>query len=193
MVFQTRCAPDSCFRLTAFQTRDLCAIDQPLCHDEISLLSFEAICSIHKLMDDDADGTVDTTETDEFLREDLKYHDPKDKHRSFHRADLHISVADMWNAWKSSEGVCSTPDAQTITLGWRDWLLGQWATPGTPGAAFRSKLDDDFASLGSACGSADHQNWWKDLIPPKTTSILMALTAGCLLPSSQESRGDLSR
>ncbi|GAA6228303.1 stromal interaction molecule 1-like isoform X1 [Lates japonicus] len=83
---------------------DLCAIDQPLCHDENSLLSFEAICSIHKLMDDDADGTVDTTETDEFLREDLKYHDPKDKHRSFHRADLHISVADMWNAWKSSEG-----------------------------------------------------------------------------------------
>lgn len=43
---------------------DLCAIDQQLCQDENSLLSFEAICSIHKLMDDDADGTVDTTETD---------------------------------------------------------------------------------------------------------------------------------
>lgn len=44
---------------------DLCVIDQQLCEDENSLLSFEAICSIHKLMDDDADGTVDTTETDE--------------------------------------------------------------------------------------------------------------------------------
>lgn len=44
---------------------DLCTIDQPLCQDENSLLSFEAICSIHKLMDDDADGTVDTAETDE--------------------------------------------------------------------------------------------------------------------------------
>lgn len=43
---------------------DLCAIDQQLCQDENSLLSFEAICSIHKQMDDDADGTVDTTETD---------------------------------------------------------------------------------------------------------------------------------
>ncbi|XP_047463524.1 stromal interaction molecule 1-like isoform X2 [Mugil cephalus] len=55
------------------------------------------------MMDDDADGTVDTTETDEFLREDLKYHDSKAKHSSFHRADLHISVEDMWNTWKNSE------------------------------------------------------------------------------------------
>ena len=46
-------------------TVDLCAIDQQLCEEENSVLSFEAICSIHKLMDDDADGTVDTTETDE--------------------------------------------------------------------------------------------------------------------------------
>lgn len=44
---------------------ELCTIDQQLCEDENSLLSFEAICSIHKLMDDDADGTVDTAETDE--------------------------------------------------------------------------------------------------------------------------------
>ncbi|XP_078786675.1 stromal interaction molecule 1 isoform X1 [Oryzias latipes] len=81
---------------------DLCVIDQQLCHNEDSLLSFEAICSIHKLMDDDADGSVDTTETDEFLREDLQYKDSKAKQNSFHRADLHISVEDMWNAWKSS-------------------------------------------------------------------------------------------
>ncbi|XP_024117056.1 stromal interaction molecule 1 isoform X2 [Oryzias melastigma] len=82
---------------------DLCVIDQQLCHNADSLLSFEAICSIHKLMDDDADGSVDTTETDEFLREDLQYKDSKAKQNSFHRADLHISVEDMWNAWKSSE------------------------------------------------------------------------------------------
>uniref|UniRef100_A0A3Q0T930 Stromal interaction molecule 1b n=1 Tax=Amphilophus citrinellus TaxID=61819 RepID=A0A3Q0T930_AMPCI len=81
----------------------LCAIDEQLCEDENALLSFEAICSIHKLMDDDADGTVDATETDEFLREDLNYQDSKAKHSSFHRADAHISVEDMWNAWKSSE------------------------------------------------------------------------------------------
>lgn len=110
----------------------LCVIDEQLCQDENSLLSFEAICSIHKLMDDDADGKVDTAETDEvrpehvvhivdvrwsslrltpslpppsqFLREDLKDPDSEAKHSSFHRADLLISVKDMWSAWKSSEG-----------------------------------------------------------------------------------------
>lgn len=35
-----------------------------LCQDENALLSFEAIRSIHKDMDDDADGSVDVTETD---------------------------------------------------------------------------------------------------------------------------------
>lgn len=40
----------------------------------------------------------------QFLRGDLKYHDSKAKHSSFHRVDLHISLEDMWAAWKSSEG-----------------------------------------------------------------------------------------
>lgn len=47
---------------------DLCLIDQLICQDENVLLSFEAICSIHKLMDEDDDGTVDMTETDEVKR-----------------------------------------------------------------------------------------------------------------------------
>uniref|UniRef100_A0A3P9MXH4 Stromal interaction molecule 1b n=1 Tax=Poecilia reticulata TaxID=8081 RepID=A0A3P9MXH4_POERE len=81
----------------------LCVVDPPLCDDQNSFLSFEAIRSIHKLMDDDADGTVDAMETDEFLREDLQDRNPKAKHRSFHRADPHISLEDMWSAWKESE------------------------------------------------------------------------------------------
>lgn len=40
----------------------------------------------------------------QFLREDLNYHDPKAKHNSFHGDDQLISVEDLWNAWKSSEG-----------------------------------------------------------------------------------------
>ncbi|XP_056118051.1 stromal interaction molecule 1b isoform X2 [Rhinichthys klamathensis goyatoka] len=82
---------------------ELCGIDELLCQDENSLLSFEAMRSIHKDMDDDADGSVDVTETDGFLREDLKYKDPKGKHNNFHRADLLITVEDMWNTWKASE------------------------------------------------------------------------------------------
>ncbi|XP_051956510.1 stromal interaction molecule 1-like isoform X3 [Xyrauchen texanus] len=88
---------------SANELSDLCGIDELLCQDENALLSFEAIRSIHKDMDDDADGSVDVTETDGFLREDLKYHDPKMKHNNFHRADLLITVEDMWNSWKASE------------------------------------------------------------------------------------------
>ncbi|XP_051535048.1 stromal interaction molecule 1-like isoform X4 [Myxocyprinus asiaticus] len=82
---------------------ELCRIDKPLCQDENAILSFEAIRSIHKQMDDDANGNVDVAETDGFLREDLNYHDPKAKHNSFHGDDQFISVEDLWNAWKSSE------------------------------------------------------------------------------------------
>ncbi|KAJ8266711.1 hypothetical protein GJAV_G00133850 [Gymnothorax javanicus] len=82
---------------------DLCRIEEMLCKDENSILSFEAIRSIHKQMDDDANGSVDVAETDGFLREDLNYHDPKSKHNSFHGADLLISVEDMWNTWRNSE------------------------------------------------------------------------------------------
>ncbi|XP_043114807.1 stromal interaction molecule 1a isoform X3 [Puntigrus tetrazona] len=82
---------------------EFCRIDELLCQDEIAVLSFEAIRSIHKQMDDDANGNVDVSETDGFLREDLNYHDPKAKHNSFHGDDQLISVEDLWNAWKSSE------------------------------------------------------------------------------------------
>ncbi|XP_069390136.1 stromal interaction molecule 1a isoform X3 [Paralichthys olivaceus] len=82
---------------------DFCRIDESLCKDENALLSFEAIRSIHKQMDDDANGNVDVAETDGFLREDLNYHDPKAKHNSFHGDDQFISVEDLWNAWKGSE------------------------------------------------------------------------------------------
>ncbi|KAI5096689.1 stromal interaction molecule 1 isoform X1 [Silurus meridionalis] len=94
----------------------LCAIDKVLCQDENAVLSFEAIRSIHKDMDDDADGSVDVMETDEFLREDLKYHDPKAKHKRFHGADLLITVEDMWNTWRASEAYNWTVDEVEMWL-----------------------------------------------------------------------------
>nr|XP_020012490.1 stromal interaction molecule 1-like [Castor canadensis] len=83
---------------------EFCRIDKPLCHSEDEKLSFEAVRNIHKLMDDDANGDVDVEESDEFLREDLNYHDPTVKHSTFHGEDKLISVEDLWKAWKSSEG-----------------------------------------------------------------------------------------
>ncbi|XP_029028805.1 stromal interaction molecule 1-like [Betta splendens] len=180
---------------------DLCVIDQQLCEDENLLLSFEAICSIHKMMDDDADGSVDTTETDEFLREDLKYKDPKAKHSSFHRADLLISVEDMWRSWKSSD-VYNWTEQQL-----EDWLLSSVELPqyvetfrtqqlngkALPRLAVKNttltltvlKISDrshaqklqlkalDIVLFGPPVGQ---QNLWKDLV--LGLSILMAL-GGC--------------
>ncbi|XP_075054506.1 stromal interaction molecule 1 isoform X2 [Mixophyes fleayi] len=54
-------------------------------------------------MDDDANGNVDVEESDEFLREDLNYHDPTVKHSTFHGEDKLISVEDLWTTWKVSE------------------------------------------------------------------------------------------
>ncbi|XP_036924538.1 stromal interaction molecule 1 isoform X2 [Sturnira hondurensis] len=82
---------------------EFCRIDKLLCHSEDEKLSFDAVRSIHKLMDDDANGDVDVEESDEFLREDLNYHDPTVKHSTFHGEDKLISVEDLWKAWKSSE------------------------------------------------------------------------------------------
>ncbi|KAJ4921254.1 hypothetical protein JOQ06_007866 [Pogonophryne albipinna] len=81
---------------------DLCEIDPPLCQDAASRLSFASLCSVHRLMDEDEDGSVDASETHEFLRDDLSL-DSKDKHRKFHRADALISLQDLWSSWKSSE------------------------------------------------------------------------------------------
>ncbi|XP_062830458.1 stromal interaction molecule 1 isoform X2 [Anolis carolinensis] len=82
---------------------EFCRIDQPLCNNEDEQLSFEAVRNIHKQMDDDANGNVDVEESDEFLREDLNYHDPTVKHSTFHGEDKLISVEDLWKAWKASE------------------------------------------------------------------------------------------
>ncbi|XP_077396546.1 stromal interaction molecule 1a isoform X2 [Festucalex cinctus] len=102
---------------------DFCRIDGPLCRDENPILSFEAIRSIHKQMDDDKNGNVDVVETDGFLREDLNYHDPKAKHNTFHGDDQFISVEDLWNAWKGSEVYNWTVDEVV------EWLISYVELP----------------------------------------------------------------
>ncbi|KAF1421051.1 Stromal interaction molecule 1, partial [Spheniscus magellanicus] len=92
-----------CLTLVFSSSAEFCRIDKPLCHDEDEQLSFEAVRNIHKQMDDDANGNVDVEESDEFLREDLNYHDPTVKHSTFHGEDKLISVEDLWKAWKTSE------------------------------------------------------------------------------------------
>ena len=51
--------------VSCFSRAEFCRIDKPLCHSEDEKLSFDAVRSIHKLMDDDANGDVDVEESDE--------------------------------------------------------------------------------------------------------------------------------
>eukprot|EP00079_Xenopus_tropicalis_P017115 XP_004916816.1 PREDICTED: stromal interaction molecule 2 [Xenopus tropicalis] len=79
--------------------------------------SLEAICTIHKQMDDDKDGGIEVEESDEFLREDLNYKDASQKHNHLHREDKHITVEDLWAQWKTSE-VHNWTEEETL-----QWLL----------------------------------------------------------------------
>lgn len=61
----SRVASEHLVNVTSLSPPDFCRIDEPLCKDEIAILSFEAIRNIHKQMDDDANGNVDIVETDD--------------------------------------------------------------------------------------------------------------------------------
>ncbi|XP_074095843.1 stromal interaction molecule isoform X2 [Cotesia typhae] len=71
-------------------------------HDRLGL---EAIRTLHSQLDDDADGDVDLSESDDFLREELQYEAGYERRqRAFHHNDdMHISVRELWEAWLRSE------------------------------------------------------------------------------------------
>lgn len=71
-------------------------------HDRLGL---EAIKTLHSQLDDDADGDVDLSESDDFLREELQYEAGYERRqRAFHHNDdMHISVKELWEAWLRSE------------------------------------------------------------------------------------------
>lgn len=83
------------------------------CNDDIACLSMassdklglEAIRLLHQQLDDDANGNIDLSESDDFLREELKYDSGYERRqRAFHRNDdMHISVRELWEAWLKSE------------------------------------------------------------------------------------------
>ncbi|KAI4585731.1 hypothetical protein MJG53_005965 [Ovis ammon polii x Ovis aries] len=82
---------------------DPCLSLSPPCFTEEDRFSLEALQTIHKQMDDDKDGGIEVDESDEFIREDMKYKDATNKHSHLHREDKHITVEDLWKQWKTSE------------------------------------------------------------------------------------------
>ncbi|XP_028030047.1 stromal interaction molecule homolog isoform X1 [Bombyx mandarina] len=79
------------------------------CQNDASCLQdhagLEAITLLHRQLDDDANGNVDLSESDDFLREELQYDSGYEKRqRAFHHNDdMHISVKELWEAWLRSE------------------------------------------------------------------------------------------
>ncbi|KAM3966049.1 LOW QUALITY PROTEIN: stromal interaction molecule [Aphomia sociella] len=79
------------------------------CQNDASCLQdhagLEAITQLHRQLDDDANGNVDLSESDDFLREELQYDSGYEKRqRAFHHNDdMHISVKELWEAWLRSE------------------------------------------------------------------------------------------
>ncbi|BES90772.1 stromal interaction molecule [Nesidiocoris tenuis] len=83
------------------------------CYDDLSCSivgvhdrhGLEAIKFLHGQLDDDANGAVDLSESDDFLREELQYGTGAERRqRAFHRNDdKHISVKELWEAWVRSE------------------------------------------------------------------------------------------
>uniref|UniRef100_A0A8C4YKN2 Stromal interaction molecule 2 n=2 Tax=Gopherus evgoodei TaxID=1825980 RepID=A0A8C4YKN2_9SAUR len=82
---------------------DTCSSLSPPCFTEEDRFSLEALRMIHKQMDDDKDGGIEVDESDEFIREDMKYKDASNKHSHLHREDKHITIEDLWKRWKTSE------------------------------------------------------------------------------------------
>ncbi|KAJ4451133.1 hypothetical protein ANN_02573 [Periplaneta americana] len=90
------------------------------CNDDAACLALasqdriglEAIKSLHRQLDDDANGNVDLSESDEFLREELKYEEGYERRqKAFHRNDdKHISVRELWEAWIRSEPLKEVSD-----------------------------------------------------------------------------------
>ena len=68
--------------------------------------SLESIRALHEQLDDDNDGTIEPSETGDFIKADLQYGDDKQRvtrEKRFHNKDAEITVKDLWITWSQSE------------------------------------------------------------------------------------------
>ena len=66
----------------------------------------ESIRAIHEQLDDDNDGTIEPSETGDFIRVDQgvsNHRQQQERQKSFHKKDSEITVKDLWNTWWKSE------------------------------------------------------------------------------------------
>ena len=90
--------------------------------------SLDAIRQLHEQLDDDNDGTIEPSETGDFIKEDLNLlgngsGDHKSRASNFHSKDAEITVKDLWTTWVRSE-VYNWTTEQVV-----DWLTGSVELP----------------------------------------------------------------
>lgn len=86
----------------------------------------ESIRAIHEQLDDDNDGTIEPSETGDFIRVDLHPGNRQQqqlRQKSFHKKDSEITVKDLWNTWWQSEVHNWTVDSTV------DWLIKNCELP----------------------------------------------------------------
>lgn len=89
---------------------------------ESEKLNLEAITKIHFHLDDDRNGKVDLSESNEFMRDELQVTD-EERHSHFHGNDDLISVDELWQSWIQSD-VHKWTNADVI-----DWLTNSVHLP----------------------------------------------------------------
>ena len=67
-------------------------------------------------LDDDKDGSIEPSETGDFIRGDLGSKTSSDRQKKFHGKDSEITVNDLWHTWRKGE-VHNWTVTQTV-----DWL-----------------------------------------------------------------------
>ncbi|XP_043525386.1 stromal interaction molecule homolog isoform X2 [Frieseomelitta varia] len=99
--FQSGSSGSSHSKVTAFSATLTDGLAQAVAQEA----GLEAIKSLHRQLDDDANGNVDLSESDDFLREELQYEAGYERRqRAFHHNDdMQISVRELWEAWLRSE------------------------------------------------------------------------------------------
>lgn len=81
-------------------------------------VGLEAIRALHQQLDDDNDGTIEPSETGDFIKADLRYNeDGRAREKLFHKKDSEITVPDLWSTWAKSD-VHNWTVEQTV-----EWLV----------------------------------------------------------------------
>lgn len=171
----------------------------------------EAIRALHQQLDDDQDGTIEPSETGDFIKGDLKFEGDGRREKLFHKKDSEITVSDLWLTWVKSEVYNWTVD-QTV-----DWLkynvdLPQYAATFIANSVDGTKLplaasDPSFLSKKLGITNSIHKskvtlkamdvvlfgppkeptNWLKDVI---LSGLLIALLSALFWAYKQKKRSE---